>query len=93
MVLVEAAMFGRPLISCEIGTGTSYVNAHEETGFVVAPESPQALRHAMTALLLDDGLAATMGRASRSRYERLFSGPVLGRAYAALFREVAGMAG
>lgn len=93
MVLVEAAMFGRPLISCEIGTGTSYVNVHEETGFVVAPGSPQALRHAMTALLLDDGLAATMGRASRSRYERLFSGPVLGRAYAALFREVAGMAG
>lgn len=93
MVLVEAAMFGRPLISCEIGTGTSYVNAHEETGFVVAPESPQALRQAMTALLRDDGLAIAMGRAARSRYEQLFSGPVLGKAYAELFREVAGIAG
>ena len=89
MVLVEAAMFGRPLISCEIGTGTSYVNAHEETGFVVTPESPEELMRAMNLLLADDDLAATMGSAARARYERLFSGPALGRAYAALFREVA----
>jgi rhamnosyl/mannosyltransferase len=90
MVLVEAAMFGRPLISCEIGTGTSYVNSHEETGFVVAPESPEELLQAMNMLLADDSLAATMGNAARARYELLFSGPALGRAYADLFREVAG---
>ena len=89
MVLVEAAMFGRPLISCEIGTGTSYVNAHEESGFVVAPESPEELRQAMSILLTDDNLAVTMGNAARARYEQLFSGPALGRAYADLFREVA----
>jgi rhamnosyl/mannosyltransferase len=56
MVLVEAAMYGRPLISCEIGTGTSYVNAHEETGFVVEPESSTALALAMNTLLNDDAL-------------------------------------
>lgn len=91
MVLVEASMFGRPLISCEIGTGTSFVNAHEETGFVVQPESPDALRRAMQTLLLDEGLAHRMGCAARARYEALFSGPALGRVYAALFREVAAM--
>jgi glycosyltransferase involved in cell wall biosynthesis len=89
MVLVEAAMFGRPLISCEIGTGTSYVNAHEETGFVVDPESPEALALAMTTLLIDDKLTARMGEAARNRYEKLFSGPALGQAYAGLFREIA----
>ncbi len=89
MVLVEAAMFGRPLISCEIGTGTSFVNAHEETGFVVAPQSADELRRAMAQLLADDSLAASLGVAARARYERLFSGPVLGKAYADLFREVA----
>ncbi|MDD5321295.1 MAG: glycosyltransferase [Methylococcales bacterium] len=89
MVLVEAAMFGRPLISCEIGTGTSYVNAHEETGFVVDPESPEALALAMTTLLIDDTLTARMGEAARNRYEMLFSGPALGQAYAGLFREIA----
>lgn len=47
MVLVEAAMFGRPQVTCEIGTGTSYVNVHESTGFVVPPESPCALADAM----------------------------------------------
>ena len=31
MVLVEAAMRGKPMISCEIGTGTSYVNQHLQT--------------------------------------------------------------
>ena len=90
MVLVEAAMFGRPLISCEIGTGTSFVNAHDETGFVVAPESPEELERAMNALLADDGLATQMGRAARARYERFFSGPALGRAYLDLYREAAG---
>jgi len=89
MVLLEASMFGRPLISCEIGTGTSYVNAHEETGFVVEPRSPAALALAMNTLLNDDALSARMGEAARSRYEKLFSGPALGRAYADLFREIA----
>lgn len=90
MVLVEAAMFGRPLVSCEIGTGTSFVNAHEETGFVVPPAQPSALAAAMNMLLGDAALAARMGAAARRRYELMFSGPALGRAYAELFREVAG---
>ena len=89
MVLVEAAMFGRPLISCEIGTGTSYVNSHEETGFVVAPELPEKLTWAMNMLLADVQLATTMGLESRARYDRLFSGVALGRAYAEVFREAA----
>lgn len=89
MVLVEAAMFGKPLISCEIGTGTSFVNAHEQTGFVVAPQATEELSVAMKTLLKDEQLAQVMGRAARDRYERLFSGPALGRAYAELFREVA----
>lgn len=89
MVLVEAAMFGRPLISCEIGTGTSFVNSHEETGFVVKPESPEELARAMSVLLSDASLADNMGAAARQRYERLFSGPALGKAYADLFRELA----
>lgn len=92
MVLVEATMFGRPMISCEIGTGTSYVNKHEETGIVVEPESPSALAVAMNTLLNDETLVKQMGEAARNRYETLFSGPALGHAYAELFREVAGLA-
>jgi len=87
MVLVEAAMFGRPLISCEIGTGTSYINRHEETGLVLPPGSPGSLAEAMNLLAGDELLSKQMGRAARARYETHFSGPALGRAYAGLFRE------
>ena len=90
MVLVEASIFGRPLVSCEIGTGTSFVNAHEESGLVVPPENPVELAVALNALLYDSSFAESLGRGARARYERLFSGPALGRAYADLFREVAG---
>lgn len=90
MVLVETAMFRRPQISCEIGTGTSFVNAHEESGVVVPPENPDELGRAMSRLLCDSSLADRMGLAARARYERLFSGDALGNAYANLYREVAG---
>lgn len=88
MVLVEAAMFGRPQISCELGTGTSFVNTHEETGIVVPPENPEELGRAMSLLLVDSSLADRMGLAARARYERLFSGDALGKAYADLYRDV-----
>lgn len=90
MVLVEAAMFGHPMISCEVGTGTTFVNAHGETGLVVPPESPVALAEAMKSLLDNNSMRAQMGQAARRRYERLFSGEALGRAYTALYREVVG---
>ncbi|MGY8527056.1 glycosyltransferase [Paracidovorax citrulli] len=88
MVLVEAAMFGVPMVCCEIGSGTSYVNKHGVTGLVVAPEAPQELAAALRTLHDDAELAARMGAAARQRYERLFSGPALGRAYSQLYQEL-----
>lgn len=88
MVLVEAAMFGRAQISCEIGTGTSFINADNETGFVVPPEDPEALGAAMNRLLNQAELAENFGLAARKRYENYFSGEAMGYAYASLFREV-----
>ncbi|WP_321901296.1 glycosyltransferase [Paraburkholderia tropica] len=88
MVLVEAAMFGKPMVCCEIGSGTSYVNEDGVTGFVVPPEQPAALADAINALLGDGELAARMGIAARNRYEALFSGEALGEAYSRLYREV-----
>lgn len=90
MVLVEASMMRKPMVTCEIGTGTSFVNLDRETGFVVPPESPDALANAMNTLLADEVLAEQMGKAARQRYERLFSGPALGKAYAQLYQDVMG---
>ena len=88
MVLVESSIFGRPMVSCEIGTGTSFVNLDGETGFVVPPESPRALAQAMNTLLADGGLAEQFGRGARMRYETLFSEAALGKAYVQLYRDV-----
>lgn len=91
MVLVEAAMFGKPLVCCEIGSGTSYVNEHGVTGFVVRPEVPDELAGAVNALLTDERRAREMGEAARRRYELLFSDEALGKGYAALYESVQGM--
>jgi len=88
MVLIEASMFGKPMVCCEIGSGTSYVNMHGETGFVVPPESPNHFSDAVNALLSNRRLAVQMGLAARQRYEQLFSNVALGRAYSTLYREV-----
>ena len=88
MVLVEASMMAKPMVTCEIGTGTSFVNAHGETGWVVPPESPAALADALNHLLTDTALAQRYGRAARQRYQSLFSGDALGRAYARLYQDV-----
>jgi rhamnosyl/mannosyltransferase len=90
MVLVEAALFGRPMVSCEIGSGTSYVNADGESGLVVPPEDPPALAAALNTLRDDPALAERYGQGARMRYERLFSRPALGRAYMELFEQLLG---
>lgn len=88
MVLVEASIFGKPMISCEIGTGTSFVNIHQNTGLVVPPESPVELALAMNLLAEDKDLALQYGNAARVRYEEKFSGIALGQAYSDLYRTV-----
>jgi rhamnosyl/mannosyltransferase len=88
MSLVEAAMSGKPMVTCEIGTGTSYVNEDGVTGWAVPPEDAQALRAAMERLLADPALAATMGAAARRRFEELFTASGMARRYEALYREL-----
>ncbi len=62
---VEAMATGTPSISTELGTGTSWVNRHGETGLVVPPSDPRALAAAINELLGDDDRRAAMGRAAR----------------------------
>lgn len=90
VTLLEGAMHGKPLISSEIGTGTSYVNIHAETGLVVPPADPPALRDAMAYLWTHPEDAAKMGERARRRYERYFTADGMTRAYERLYRDVGG---
>lgn len=87
MVLVEASMRGTPMITCEIGTGTSFVNEHRTTGLVVPPADPASLAEAMSRLVSSPALSDAFGRGARARYEKLFSGRPTALAYQNLYSE------
>ena len=86
--LLEGAMFGKPMISSEIGTGTTYINIHNETGLVVPPSDPQALGDAMRTLWENPQLAADMGRRAAQRYRELFTSEQMASCYTALYHEL-----
>lgn len=86
--LLEGAMFGKPLISSEIGTGTSYINIHGETGLVVPPNDPEAFRSAMQRLWDDPALAAQMGSRAVERFQQLFTAESMAHRHSELYREV-----
>ena len=71
--LLEASMYGKPMISCEIGTGTTYVNIDEETGLAVPPENPLALREAMRRLWEAPEQAARFGENALARFHEVFT--------------------
>ena len=83
--LLEGAMHGKPLISCEIGTGTSFINVNHETGLVVEPGNPFALRQAMQCLWENTQLADKMGAQAEKRYWALFTAEKMAASYAALY--------
>lgn len=86
--LLEGAMFGKPLISSEIGTGTTFINIADETGLVVPPSDPTALRQAMQYLWQHPQRAAEMGKNAEARYWKYFTADKMVEAYARLYREL-----
>lgn len=88
ITLLEGAMFGKPLISSEIGTGSSYINIHEQTGLVIPPNDAPALRAALARLASNDALVHTMGKNARARFEELFTAQQMAQSYAALYRRI-----
>jgi len=87
IVQLEAMACRLPVICTELGTGTSYVNRHEETGLVVPPNDPTALSAAINRLLSDANLRTQMGAAGRKRVEDQFALPVMIRKTVSLYNE------
>lgn len=86
--LLEGAMYGKPLISSEIGTGTTYINIDEKTGIVVPPSDPSALRDAMDRLWNNPDLAAEMGCNAEARYKEIFTADKMAESYVSLYRKL-----
>jgi glycosyltransferase involved in cell wall biosynthesis len=67
IVLLEAMARAKPLVTTELGTGTSSVNVHGLTGRVVPPRSSASLAECINGLLADEQLMHSMGDAGRKR--------------------------
>lgn len=83
--LLEASMYGKPMISCEIGTGTTYINIDDVTGLVVPPADSDALASAMERLWDSPTLCKSLGKASRIRFENYFTARKMAEDYFNLY--------
>jgi rhamnosyl/mannosyltransferase len=73
IVQLEAMASGKPVISTELGTGTSYANLNGETGLVVPPANPPALAEAINKLVASPELREKLGRHGQERTRAEFS--------------------
>lgn len=86
MALLEAAMYGKPMLSCEIGSGMSEINLNGQTGIGVPPE-PAALREGLMTLWEDAELRTRYGQAARARFETHFRSEVMASKLIEVYRE------
>ena len=86
--LLEGAMYGKPLISSEIGTGTTFININKETGLVVPPSDSVALRVAMDYLWNNQQESKAMGERAEARYRNLFTAEKMSESYAHLYQKL-----
>ncbi len=87
-VIVEAMASGLPVVSTEVGSGTSWVNLAGTTGSIVPPRDPKALTEAVNALLSDPARRAEMGRAAHQRAHAEFSQAAMIQRVEQVYREV-----
>lgn len=83
--LLEGAMYGKPMISSEIGTGTTFINIGNETGLVVPPSDPVALHQAMQYMWEHPEQAAEMRRRAEERYWHNFTADQMVCSYVDLY--------
>ena len=88
MVLLEAARQSTPMITTELGSGTSYINIHGETGWVVPPKNAPALAKAMEYLESHDAELDDMGRLAKERFEANFTANIMGKRYQQLYQRL-----
>lgn len=86
--LLEGAMYGKPMVSCDIGSGTTYINIDGETGLVAPPSDPRALRATLRTLWDNPDLAREMGAGAAARFEEVFTASQMASSYNSLYHEL-----
>jgi glycosyltransferase involved in cell wall biosynthesis len=86
---LEAMAHGRPVVASAVG-GLLDLVVDGETGIVVPPRDPAALRSALERLLADPELRRRLGAAGRERARARFSWPAVTDATLAAYAEAVG---
>lgn len=87
-VLLESSYYHKPMISTELGTGTSYVNIDGLTGYVVAPNNSEELSSKMNILFNDTQLCHRLGNNAYKRYLETFTEEIQGEKYVDLYESL-----
>ena len=85
--LLEAMAAGLPCIATRVG-GNAEAIQEGQTGFLVAPENPDAIAERVTSLLQNPQQAKKMGDAARKRVQEIFSLEVMMEKIAAVYEEL-----
>jgi glycosyltransferase involved in cell wall biosynthesis len=86
---LEAMAHGRPVVAADVG-GLRDLVIHEETGLLVPPRQPAALRAALQRLLGDRDLRHKLGAGGRKRAGRDFSWDAVTTATLASYADAVG---
>lgn len=73
IVQLEAMACGKPVVCTDLGTGTTYINQHQKTGIVVAPDNPADLAQAINFLLDNPEVRFKYGQAGSERVKKYFT--------------------
>lgn len=87
-ILLEASFYGKPMVTTELGTGTSYVNVDNVTGFVVEPGDIEMLSDKCNRLFTNDALIEKFGINANKRYLENFTEIIQGPKYIDIYNEI-----
>jgi glycosyltransferase involved in cell wall biosynthesis len=85
LIYVEAMMFGKPTIGCNVG-GIPEVVKDGLTGTLLPPGDSSALQAALNDLIINSDLRIQYGLSGRKRYEELFTDSIMAMASVTMYK-------
>ena len=86
--LLEGLMFGKPLISCDIKTGTSFININNLTGYVVKPKSSIKIKNALNKIFINKSKRINFEKNSIRRFNQHFTQKKMAISYIKLYKSI-----
>lgn len=90
VVLIEAMMFGRPIVTCDSG-GIGEVVSDQDNALVSPPDDPHALAESLRRVAASADLREKLGARGRETYEQRFDAGAVARQMLSFLERVIGI--